>query len=288
MIYDCFLFYTELDLLELRFEILDPHVDRFVLLESSKSFTGRAKPLCFAENRDRYARFADKIIHVVVDDDPPDCHNAWVREKHQRNALLRGLSGCRPDDVIVFSDLDEIPNPRILSNLPATDKPIRCRQLYFFYNLNCLNVTKPWWSGTRIVRYRHLEKYSPQALRKLKKHECKVVYNAGWHFSFMGNVDFIAEKLNDFSHQEFNRPELNNPDQLLAAINQGIDILGRDYRFEQVRLDEYLPTFLVEHPERFERFIGAMDRLSELPSAGQFVGFSPRRLLSKWFKAKGH
>lgn len=282
MIYDCFLFYKELDLLELRLNILDPYVDRFVLIESDKSFTGRAKPLFFEENKERFAPFLDKIIHVPVLDDPPDCENAWVREKHQRNAIRRGLEGCQPDDCIVLSDVDEIPNPDLLTNLPDLSKPLRCRQLYFFYHLNNLNIDKPLWSGSRIFRFNYLENNTMQSLRKLPKSKCRVIGNGGWHFSFVGDVEFIEDKLRDFSHQEYNTPELNNRTTITSAIEKGLDVRGREYRFAHVRIDESYPKYLRDNLSLYAPLIGSFAEMHSLPPAEKYTKKSS---LSKYLSA---
>src|SRR5689334_18016752 len=103
MIYDTFPFYNELDLLEIRLEELDQVADRFVLVEATRTHTNKPKPLYYAENRDRFARFQNRIIHVVLDD-MPDTTDAWVLENFQRCGIRRGLTGCRPDDLILMSD----------------------------------------------------------------------------------------------------------------------------------------------------------------------------------------
>ena len=111
-IYDCFTFYNELDLLEIRLNELDPIVDHFVLCEAPVTFKGKPKPLLFKENRERFERFLPKIAHIVVDDMPtgPDKKSVyWQRQTFQRNAIRRGLGDADADDFIILSDLDEIP-----------------------------------------------------------------------------------------------------------------------------------------------------------------------------------
>src|ERR1700732_4815745 len=113
-IFDCFLFFNELDLLELRLNELSDVVDFFVLAEATVTYRGVAKPLIFRQNKDRFAPFLNRIIHVVVDDMPgcgPSEPERWRRENFQRQALLRGLSGARARDYVIISDLDEIPHP---------------------------------------------------------------------------------------------------------------------------------------------------------------------------------
>ena len=108
MIYDCFTFFNELELLELRLHELAGVVDKFVLVEATKTHSNQPKPLCYQENRSRFGEFQDRIIHIVVDD-LPDAKNAWVLENFQRNGIGRGLTNCRPDDWVLVSDIDEIP-----------------------------------------------------------------------------------------------------------------------------------------------------------------------------------
>ena len=111
-IYDCFTFFNELDLLKMRLNILNDYVDFFVLVESNKTHSGKSKDLIFEQNKNQFADFSNKIIHVIVDDMPElKDTNRWILENFQRNAIMRGLSKCDAGDIIFISDLDEIPNP---------------------------------------------------------------------------------------------------------------------------------------------------------------------------------
>ena len=122
-IVDGFIFYNELNLLEYRLSILYDLVDVFVLCESTRTFVGKEKPLYFQENKDRYAKYLDKIVHIVVDDLLPnpdfDKQEQWWNEKHQRNALDRGFRSLplEPDDILLISDVDEIPSPEAIQRL---------------------------------------------------------------------------------------------------------------------------------------------------------------------------
>jgi beta-1,4-mannosyl-glycoprotein beta-1,4-N-acetylglucosaminyltransferase len=110
-IYDCFTFNNELDLLELRLNILNDRVDFFVLVEATKTHSGEEKNLIFEINKKRFNRFLYKIIHIKVEDMPVLINNnRWVLENFQRNAIIRGLTNCEENDAIIISDLDEIPN----------------------------------------------------------------------------------------------------------------------------------------------------------------------------------
>ena len=111
MTYDCFPFFNELDLLEIRLNVLKDVVDRFVLVEAGETHTGKTKPFCFAANRDRFAAFADRIVYRRIEKFPAG-HGAWWNENYQRNEISKVLSeiGVRDEDDILISDLDEIPN----------------------------------------------------------------------------------------------------------------------------------------------------------------------------------
>lgn len=117
-VFDCFPFFNELDLLEIRLHELSDVVDRFVLAESTVTFSGKPKPLLFAENRQRYAKFLDRIEHIVVDDTPAAVRSPWDRRMHQSNSLARGLKDMNGDDIVIFSDVDEIPRASAVRAAP--------------------------------------------------------------------------------------------------------------------------------------------------------------------------
>src|SRR6187551_3132995 len=101
MIYDCFPFFNELDILEIRLNSLNDSVDRFVLVESTRTHQGKPKELYYQNNKDRYAQFHSKIIHVISDVFPDSVHTPWQYEQFQRTEIKRGLVNCIPDDVII-------------------------------------------------------------------------------------------------------------------------------------------------------------------------------------------
>ena len=118
MIYDCFTFFNELDLLEIRLNTLDKVVDKFVLVESIYTFQNNNKELFFDNNKSRFLKFKDKIIHIVVEELPDnltgDYYDSWKIEYYQRNAISIGLKSAKLNDVIIISDLDEIPKPELI------------------------------------------------------------------------------------------------------------------------------------------------------------------------------
>ena len=110
-LFDCFTFSDELDLLSFRLELLSDVVDGFVLVEAPRSFSGQPKPLVFQDNRDRFERYLSKVRHIVVSDLPDPIPTRWIPEAFQRNAVERGLTDARDDDLILVSDVDEIFDP---------------------------------------------------------------------------------------------------------------------------------------------------------------------------------
>lgn len=127
-IVDAFLFYNEVELLEYRLDVLWDVVDMFVITEATLTFTGRPKPMYF--DKERYAKYLSKIVHVVVEDVPRDAPSAWTREAFQRDSIARGFQGLERDDVILLSDVDEIPNPEVLARIRTTglDRALSLRQ----------------------------------------------------------------------------------------------------------------------------------------------------------------
>ena len=147
MTYDCFTFFNELDLLEIRLNVLKDVVDRFVICEAPWTHTGMPKTLIFEANKPRFAEFLDRIVYIVANDPPPmpadftkrQC--AWVRENHQRNELARGLANAHADDTILISDLDEIPDPDMVRKVKGLDGVTRFGMRFYNFYLNFRNYS---------------------------------------------------------------------------------------------------------------------------------------------------
>ncbi len=270
MIYDCFLFFNELDLLEIRLNVLDGVVDKFVLVESSKTFTGGCKPLYYNENKKRFSRFSDKIIHIVYDEDVSQIDNPWIVENNQRNAIFRGLAGAKDDDVILISDLDEIPNPdKVLKYKNYSG--IKCFQNdFFYYYLNYICVDEPvWYKGTRMLNYRdcfhsldnvkvkmnsHLpEQYTiGTTINKIRYYKKgKQVKNGGWHFSYLGGAEAIRKKILSISHTEFQTSEFTDIEKIKSRVALGEDIFNRGQHYRMVSIDSRFPKYIVENIHKY-------------------------------------
>jgi beta-1,4-mannosyl-glycoprotein beta-1,4-N-acetylglucosaminyltransferase len=285
MIYDCFTFFNELDLLEIRLNILNDYVDKFVLVEATKTHQGKDKPLYFEQNKHRYKKFLDKIIHIVVDDMPEyNGNNSWELEHFQRNCITRGLKECKEEDIILISDIDEIPNPpKILENKNLEGIKI-FRQKMFYYFLNCINASNGnrfRWNGTIMINYADLK--IPQELREISmKMSClfhsKIVHkiywhlwklinldlkgiklifieDGGWHFSYLGGVEMIIKKLESFAHTEYNKETFKDAKSIENAINNGKDIFGRNFIYKFIPLDNTFPEYILSNQNLYLHLI---------------------------------
>lgn len=253
MIYDCFIFYNELDILEMRFNILGDVVDRFVIVEASKTFSGRDKELYFKSNKERFRDFIDRVIYVCVNDFPPT-NNRWQNEWYQRNSILKGLEDADPDDIIMISDVDEIPDPnKIPFGIKGGHVGLEQKMYYYYLNLR----SSQWWVGTVVSRFADL--VMPQVLRD-RRETLPVVREAGWHFSFLGGVEQIINKIESFSHAEYDRPFFKDPKRLLEKIQRGEDLFERGITFSLEKIDESYPAYIRNNQDRYKRYIKTVQK----------------------------
>ncbi|MBY0585798.1 class I SAM-dependent methyltransferase [bacterium] len=220
-VYDAFLFSGEFELLELRLQELEEVVDHFVLVESDRTFTGLPKLLKFRRWRHLFRYFDDRLTYIVVDDDI-EGEDPWRRESYQRNAIARGLNRAKPTDIIMISDADEVPSRTVISKLQTSSKRITLEQSLHYYWLDC-RLSIPW-HGTVAMPYALMR--SPQEERDARVTN-PVMEHGGWHFSYLGGVERIREKIGAFSHQEFNRPPFNTPEWIREQLTNGSDLFGR-------------------------------------------------------------
>ena len=207
---DCFPFFNELDLLEIRLNSLAPHVDRFVLCEMNVRHQGKPKPFFFEENRDRFKDFP--ITHIKAIRPPNEIPaiemgkysgDAWRLEHFQREELFRGIRDEDPESIILLSDLDEIPN---LDNYDGHSEGSFKQKLYYYY-VNVFSNT-PRWRGTVAMKRKNI-----QTLNHLRNYRNKwpaIVADGGWHFSTMGSVEDIIYKIESMAHSELNKPEFKD------------------------------------------------------------------------------
>ncbi len=270
--YDCFLFFNELDMLDVRLHEMGPYIDKFILVESVETFSGKDKPLYYMENKGRYEEFQDKIIHIVVEKQA--FSNPWDRESFQRNQIMRGLQEAALDDIIFISDLDEIVRGKKIP-LIAQEVPRRgfsaCMQSLHTFHLNTYAGT-PWY-GTKVMPYFWLLANSPQKTRHAyRPSEIFIFADAGWHFSWIGGKEANIAKLESFSHQEYNLSEYKSDE----ALQRGLNL--HEWNFTQV--DDRFPSYIVDNIAYFEKKGFILSEL-EARSLGSRIQFENRPLIFK-------
>ncbi len=278
MIYDCFTFFNELDILEIRLNVLKDVVDKFILVEATKTFQGKDKPLFYSENQRRFERFSNKIIHIVSNIPTwikPDAdQHLYAIEAYQRDAIMHGLKDCSQDDIVLLSDIDEIPNPeKILAYCETPGiKVFQQKLMYYFLNMQCWS--EPTWQGTRMGTYADLlnpaydlpshsnhlfvgfKKGSPAYFRYCKGLRIK---DGGWHFSYCGGAEAIIKKMKAISDTQAACfiDIVANADtaSVRQIVNRGQDIYGRhEYFYVIVRLKE-LPEYVQRNVDKYRSLI---------------------------------
>lgn len=270
MVIDCFTFFNELTVLDIRLNTLYDVVDKFVLIEATRTHTNKEKPLFFQQNKERYAKFLDKIIHVVVDAYPE--YSYWSFEHNQRDQLvgvLRQLN-LKESDTIFVSDCDEIWNPKILETVEIADNKIYFWPSYITYHYFNVRGDKSVWRQPIILKYKLLEDlcikqgltFTGQVMRPVTRQydmyirDLKVILDEpfGWHFSYTENIEY---KLNSFCHSEhkhitkdyfFNSllQSKKNP-----FINMGIEIIDKE---ECIKT---LPDYIKNNLTMFQNYLYA-------------------------------
>ena len=228
-IYDCFMFFDEEVLLDLRLNIMDRYVSKFIITEATYTHSGQPKNLTF--DIKKFKKFANKIIYIPVDDPPPTLLtinenddekvkgeklilNGYKRDNYQRQMLQKGLVNANPEDLIFISDIDEIPNLEEINLGEIKNKLIFFKQKMFYYKFNLFYESFPWY-GTKACKNKHF--LTPQWLRNIKykkyplwrldiifsKRKYNTIYlveNGGWHFTSVKSPEDIEKKLLNFAH----------------------------------------------------------------------------------------
>jgi hypothetical protein len=199
MIVDTFMFYNELTVLELRLTLLDEYVDRFVLVESEVNHTGGSKSLFFQENKERFAKWAHKIEHIIMTaEEAPTDKDPWSREKYQRHCILRGLDDVPAEALVMVSDVDEIPD---FSRIPFERLPHVVNSVHmwmFEYSLDTLFTGEPWF-GTVMTNAELFKRMGPNYFRD-HRWKFPVLQYSGWHLSSFGDANHVWNKIQTYAH----------------------------------------------------------------------------------------
>ena len=289
-IIDCFMFFDEEMLLELRLNTLDKFVDKFVIVESAYTHSGKEKKLIFDINK--YPKFKEKIDYIIVRDLPhgieqigkddsnleitnKEIMNALRRENFQRNTIKQGLINANDNDWIIISDLDEIPDLSNINFNSINKKIIFFKQKVFYYKLN-LELKTLRWIGSKACKKKYLK--SPQWLRNIKdkiypKWRLDIIFsekrynsvffleNGGWHFSFVKKPEDIEKKLKSYlHHREYDLDPLGieNIKNLIKSkaviydhrVDQTQYKFGGGQKLEKIDI-KFLPEYIFSQKEKY-------------------------------------
>jgi len=293
-IFDCFMYFDEEVVLDLRLNTLNEYVDYFVIVESVFTHRGDKRNLIF--NHKKFEKFKDKIIYLVFDQEPNNIEkvfdedsqgeksrklilNAALRENGQRNFILNGLNNAADNDLILISDVDEIPDLKNLDLEKINQKIILFKQDMFYYKFN-LKLPNLIWTGTKACRKKYLN--SPQWLRNIKDKkypffrldvffsktkyiDIKFINDGGWHFSNIKTAAEIEYKLKSYlHHREFDvnpmsKNEINEIIKNKQAIydlkvDKRVNKIGNGSKLEKYPLDK-LPKFLKNNLNKYKDWI---------------------------------
>ena len=268
-LYDCSMYFDEDLMLDLRLNILAEYVDKFIIAEATRDHSGKEKKLNF--DYKNFSKFKDKIVYLVIDDLPIKVEskkknwtpNHW-RDQYQRNSLSRGFNPINEDDLIMISDIDEIPDPKKLSEFKIQNKYACFMQKNFQSKLNLLNISDKYWMGTKICQKKNLK--SPQWLREIKTKkrpfwkfykpkEPQLILDGGWHFSFLKKPDGISKKIKAYSHQEFYKDQFVDEQKIAFRIKNNVDLFDRDIKYKKIEIDKSYPEYILNNKESFNEWI---------------------------------
>ena len=264
-IYDCFMYFDEEIVLETRLNYLDQYVDYFVIIESCYTHRGDKRDLKF--NINKFQKFKDKIIYKVYDKIPNTIKkvndnddegtkstkyimNAIYRENSQRNYIYEGIKNAEAEDIMLISDVDEIPNLSKNNLSESDEKIILFKQDMFYYKFN-LKLPETEWVGTKACKKKYLK--SPQWLRNIKDRKysflrldayfsnnkyisVKMIDDGGWHFTNIKNAEQIEYKMKSYlHHREYDLERINLDDiKKIMRNKQAIYDLGADKRLSKI------------------------------------------------------
>lgn len=271
-IYDCFPIFNELDLLEIRLELLYDYVDYFIISECDSTFSGEKKPFYFDENKEKYNKYLDKIIHLkhyntkdyqnlennyegkkkiiydkiinrlsfMIKSPKTDYGQPhWCRDFYHKELTMLGMDICEPNDIILFGDCDEIPDP---TKLIFDGDMYVLNQKNMIYYLNTENKTHSWY-GTLMVRFENLIDESCMFTRDSRMN-FKKIESAGWHLSWMGGKERMLKKLQSWGHQEYNNQYFKN--QINLNFNPNKDILNRNIIIKSDNITNIYPEKILK------------------------------------------
>lgn len=281
-IYDCFCYFNEDMLLELRFETLWQSVDYFVISEAS--YTHAGKPRATEFDIGKFEKYASKIRYIRLDKRPDGLNDFWKNENFIRNNIIDGLHDAQDDDLVLISDLDEIPKPEAIEKFDAK-RYLRgdfCQRYYSYYLNNFwvgdvdpsgnLQPKSNVWHGSKITTYKNFINFfagnasqvriykSSGILRGIKRAWFKLFNNqliqdGGWHFTWVFSIQDIIKKIESTAHQEFNSHDRKDPERIVTLIRSGRDLNKPQARYQLQDIDGQFPPYLLANLEKYRSYL---------------------------------
>ena len=269
-IFDCITFYKANLLFETRFNILKNHVDYFVVCEANKDHVGNRKNFNF--NTELIDKYPDKIIYIKVEDLP----NIKIKGKKdydllkiQMENLFKGLKKANDEDLILFSDEDEIPNPKYLNQFEKNKFKFGIfLQNMYYYKLNIQSFSEGDgnWPGSRICEKKNLKSFFKLRTLKTKninypfwridkEKSIQLIKNGGWHFTYLMKPNEISQKIKSMAHTEFNREEFVDTEKIKIKIEKLQDPFDRNLKLKKVKIDENYPEYIKNNIKIFKNWI---------------------------------
>jgi beta-1,4-mannosyl-glycoprotein beta-1,4-N-acetylglucosaminyltransferase len=255
-VYDCFTFFNELDLLEIRLNELNDVVDHFVIVEGENTFQGKSKPMYFLDNKERYEKFLSKIIHVRIPSEKLSSSNPWDNERTSFDSCLNGLLNADDEDIIIISTVDEIPSASSIRQSIEFGATCKIIHQFFYFYLNTkywsYDTTRTTWNGSCVTKYITIKnKEIRDWFMSTRDHGFGI--NGGWHFSFLGDGKNAFEKVNSYSHNEYNHISeefyQKNLEELKDPFSRNITGF---HSFEDLN---NLPKYVQENLNKFKKYI---------------------------------
>lgn len=248
MIYDCFTYFNEEAALEIRINEFKKFDVVHILVESEYSFTGIKKEANYSNSDKKYNNIKNFICNDI-----PNNGNPWDNESYQRNYIKKVLLNFNlsDDDIVIISDVDEIPNSKSFFNFEKTQKTASLIMDHYACYFNLLQ-SKQSWPHAKIMTWEYLKQKSPQEIR----HEGNLfkINNGGWHFGWLGGVEKMLLKLKSFSHQELEIQKIADENILQEKLDKNESLWSKDI-WKLVKLDSTFPEYLYKNQDKFQNYI---------------------------------
>ncbi len=262
---DCITFFDNNYIFDLRYNVIKDYIDKFVICESLFDHKNNPKKINF-DPENKYKNDS-KIFHIILKDPFPKNTNAWQNQTIQREHILENIDFVDKEDLIFFSDPDEIPNPKLLSNFTLKKKYGIFLQKFYNYKFNLFNPYETPWEGTKVCKKKDLksidfmrEKIKRKNLKYKfyridKEKNIEIFDNGGWHFNNLMTPEDISKKLKTFAHSEYSGENFSSVDIIKKKIEQKIDLFNRGEKYNYVKLDNTFPEYLLKNIKKYENFI---------------------------------